>query len=81
VFVSSAVGHAKPDPGIFQAALKKHGLDAAQAAHIGDSETKDVRGASTIGLKAILVDRSHEPESHSLSRVNNLNEIFPLLFG
>ncbi|MGE5302317.1 MAG: HAD family hydrolase, partial [Alphaproteobacteria bacterium] len=63
------------------AALQKHGLDAAQAAHIGDSESKDIRGAGNIGLKAILVDRSREPESHSLCRVRNLDEIFPLLFG
>ena len=81
VFVSSAVGHAKPDARIFQAALQKHGLGPSQAAHIGDSETKDIRGAANIGLKAILVDRSHEPESHSLCRVKNLDEIFPLLFG
>ena len=81
VFVSSAIGHAKPDPEIFRAALQNHGLDADQAAHIGDSETKDVCGASAVGLKAILVDRSRQPASHSLSRVNSLNEIFPLLFG
>ena len=81
VFVSSAVGHAKPDPRIFQAALQKHGLDAAQAAHIGDSEAKDIRGAANIGLKAILVDRSHEPGLNSLCRVRNLEEILPLLFA
>jgi putative hydrolase of the HAD superfamily len=80
VFVSSAVGHAKPDPRIFQAALQKHGLDAAHAAHIGDSETNDLRGASSVGLKAILVDRSCQPASPFFSCVGSLNEIFPLLF-
>ncbi len=80
VFVSSAVGHAKPDPRIFQAALQKHGLDAAQAAHIGDSESNDVRGASSVGLKAILVDRSCQRSSLVSSCVGSLNEIFPLVF-
>ena len=80
VFVSSAVGHAKPDPRIFQAALQKHGLDAAHAAHIGDSEANDLRGASSVGLKAILVDRSCQPASPFFSSVSSLNEIFPLLF-
>ncbi len=80
VFVSSAVGHAKPDPRIFQAALLKHGLDAADAVHIGDSETNDLRGASSVGLKAILVDRSRQPASPGIPCVASLNQIFPLLF-
>ena len=80
VFVSSAVGHAKPDPRIFQAALRRHGLAPADVAHIGDSETKDIRGASDLGLTAILVDRSGQEASRSLLRVGGLNEIVPLLF-
>jgi putative hydrolase of the HAD superfamily len=80
VFVSSAVGHAKPDARIFQAALRKHGLTPGDAAHVGDSETNDVRGARDVGLKAILVDRSGHGTSHSSCRVTDLNEILPLLF-
>lgn len=79
VWVSSAVGHAKPDPRIFQAALRKHGLAPAEAMHIGDSEENDVQGASNVGLKAILVDRSNQDISPSLSRVRSLDEILPLL--
>jgi putative hydrolase of the HAD superfamily len=80
VFVSSAVGHAKPDPRIFQAALQRHGLAPADAAHIGDSETNDIHGASNLGLKAILVDRSGQQAARALPCVSGLNEIFPLLF-
>jgi putative hydrolase of the HAD superfamily len=80
IWVSSAVGHAKPDPRIFQAALQKHGLAPAEAVHIGDSETHDIRGASSAGLKAILVDRSGQDSSPSPSRVSDLDKIFPLLF-
>jgi putative hydrolase of the HAD superfamily len=80
IFVSSAVGHAKPDPRIFQAALQRHGLDAAEAVHIGDSETNDLRGARSVGLKAILVDRSRQGASLVASCVSSLNEIFSLVF-
>lgn len=80
VFVSSAVGHAKPDRRIFQAALQKHGLTPGQAAHIGDSETNDIRGATAAGLTAILIDRDAQQSSPGLSRVNSLDEIFSLLF-
>jgi putative hydrolase of the HAD superfamily len=80
VFVSSAVGHAKPDPRIFQAALQKHGLAPADAAHIGDSETNDICGATHLGLKAILVDRSGQQAPPFLPCVTGLNEIFTVLF-
>jgi putative hydrolase of the HAD superfamily len=80
VFVSSAVGHAKPDARIFQAALRKHGLAPGDAAHIGDSETNDVRGAREVGLKAILVDRSGHETPHGSCRVTDLNEILPFMF-
>lgn len=81
VFVSSAVGHAKPDRRIFQAALQKNGLTPGQAAHIGDSETNDIRGATAAGLKAILIDRDAQQSSPGLSRVNSLDEIFSILFS
>ena len=79
IWVSTAVGHAKPDPRIFQAALRKHGLAPAEAMHVGDSEENDVQGASNVGLKAILVDRSGQHTSPSLSRVSALDEILPLV--
>ncbi len=81
VIVSSAVGYAKPDPRIFQAALQRHGLDVTQAVHIGDSETNDLRGASAVGLKAILLNRSHQGASLVGSCVSSLDEILPLVFG
>lgn len=81
VFVSSAVGHAKPDRRIFQAALNKHGLTPGQAAHIGDSESKDIRGATDAGLTAILIDRDARQSSPDLFRVSSLDEIFSVLFG
>lgn len=81
VFVSSAVGHAKPDPRIFQAALERHQLNAAQAVHIGDSEMNDVEGAQSVGLRAILVDRNSQHRSVVAPCVNSLNEIFPLVSG
>ncbi len=81
VFVSSAVGHAKPDPRIFQAALQRHQLNAAQAVHIGDSEINDVGGAQSAGLKAIMVNRSGQHGSVAAPCVSNLTEIFPLVSG
>ena len=79
VVISSRAGHAKPDPRIFAPALAKHGLEPNRAAHIGDSEEKDLCGAKDAGLLGILVDRRGEIPSGLGPRVRDLKEILPLL--
>ncbi len=60
--VSSAeVGHAKPAPAIFEAALERAGASAAEAVHVGDSLEKDVNGARAAGVRAILIARDGAP--------------------
>jgi putative hydrolase of the HAD superfamily len=58
VTISTEVGLAKPDPGIFAIALAKHGCTAAEAWHIGDSRREDYEAARSAGLRGILVERS-----------------------
>jgi putative hydrolase of the HAD superfamily len=50
------IGHAKPRPEPFRAALDALGLPAADVVHIGDNERTDVRGALDMGMRAIRVD-------------------------
>jgi putative hydrolase of the HAD superfamily len=50
-------GYVKPHPTIFQAALERLGVDAPDAAMVGDSLEEDVEGARALGLRAVLVDR------------------------
>ena len=79
IFISSRVGHAKPKPQIFEAALEKHDLSPASAVHVGDSETNDLQGAINAGLKGILVDRNSKNDLRYSPRVSSLKEILPLL--
>ena len=79
IIVSSRVGHAKPDRRIFQVALRKHGLVPAHAAHVGDSEENDLRGAKAAGLRGFLVDRGAESSSPAQGRIVDLKEILHLL--
>jgi len=76
IFISSRVGHAKPAPEIFAAALSRHGLTAENALHVGDSGENDVRGAMNAGLKGILLDRDGDNRSDFPLRVSSLKEIF-----
>lgn len=73
IIVSSRVGHAKPDRRIFEIALRQHDLAPEHAAHIGDSEENDLRGARNAGLRGFLVDRS-TPSSEG-ARISSLKEM------
>lgn len=55
--VSEAVGVAKPDPRIFEIALRRVGARPADAVMIGDSWSNDVRGARAAGIRAIWFNR------------------------
>lgn len=57
VTISSAFGHAKPNPEIFTKALEKHDCSPSEAWHIGDSVEHDYNGAKAAGLKSFLIKR------------------------
>lgn len=56
--ISSRVGFTKPNPLIFQRALKQHGLAPHKAVHVGDSLKDDVMGARSAGLIPIYLNRN-----------------------
>ncbi|MFB6118506.1 HAD family hydrolase [Halosegnis sp.] len=53
VTTSEAVGHTKPDPQMYEAALEKWGGDPARAVMVGDRYDHDVAGAVDAGLDAV----------------------------
>lgn len=57
ITISSVAGFAKPDQNIFEIALKKHGLMAQQAWHIGDDRSCDYLGAKNAGINAFWLNR------------------------
>lgn len=59
--ISEAVGAEKPDPAIFEHALRETGVPAENAVHVGNRLDTDVRGAHRVGLRAVLVLRGEAP--------------------
>jgi putative hydrolase of the HAD superfamily len=53
---SALVGSAKPDPGIFRAALRAAGVAPSEAVHVGDRVSTDVAGALAAGIVPIHLD-------------------------
>ena len=79
IVVSAELGIAKPDPRIFQHALRAVGADAKDSVMIGDSLSRDVAGARGAGLRSIWIDRgdvSPKPEDAVAdARVTALSQI------
>lgn len=56
VIDSQLVGFEKPDPRIFEAALRRMALSASESLYIGDLYEVDVVGARAAGIDVILLD-------------------------
>jgi putative hydrolase of the HAD superfamily len=74
---SSGIGHAKPDPGIFEAALATLGVTPGEAMHVGDDSGADVGGAHRAGLRPVLIDRdgANPPLPPGVPRIATLAEL------
>lgn len=57
VVASAKVGSEKPAGGIFEEALRVAGVSPDRVVHAGNDPVSDVRGASSCGIDAVLVDR------------------------
>ncbi|HMC49248.1 MAG TPA: HAD family hydrolase [Solirubrobacterales bacterium] len=57
---SDEVGHYKPSPQIFEAALDALDAEPSEAAHIGDLRRTDIAGAAAIGMKTIRYRGLHD---------------------
>jgi HAD superfamily hydrolase (TIGR01549 family) len=64
ILASEAEGFAKPGPRLFERALELAEVRPERAVHVGDSYEHDVRGATALGISAVLLDRfgSYAPE-------------------
>ncbi len=65
----------KPDPEIFRRALERAGVSAGEALHAGDHPRKDVAGARSAGLDALLVDHFAAHPKFGPGRVESLPEL------
>jgi len=66
VVISGDVNRRKPSPDIFEIALKKLGVKAAETVFVGDSLNHDINGPQKAGMKAILVKRAPTPEGNTV---------------
>ncbi len=82
VIVASAdVGLHKPDPRIFLRACEAVAVEPASAAHVGDHHYADVLGASSVGMRPVLIDRHCAEERCAEASICSLDELDEVLWG
>lgn len=85
IFISGEIGHAKPDPRIFQHAAETLGVEIEECIHIGNSWESDVEGALGAGADAIWFEEDARPGVQSpdprVPRFESLAEVAAHLTG
>jgi HAD superfamily hydrolase (TIGR01509 family) len=72
---SGIVGHEKPHPAIFEAALRTMKADPAASLYVGDVYSVDFVGAKNTGMDAVLFDVAGAYRERGLPRVESLAEL------
>jgi putative hydrolase of the HAD superfamily len=79
---SMEVGHNKPDPAVFRAALTKAKVPPREAFHVGDQYHSDVEGARSAGIHAVLLERTSHTILDGKKRpetIQTLTEVLDLI--
>lgn len=72
---SGNVGHEKPHPAIFAAALREMKADPADSLYVGDVYSVDYAGARNAGMQAVLFDVAGAYRKQEFPRVESLNDL------
>src|SRR5207248_2929093 len=72
--ISGLEGLEKPNTKIFQVALDRAGVEAAESAYVGDNVHFDVEPAADVGMLPVLIDRRGRYPDHDGIRITSLDE-------
>jgi putative hydrolase of the HAD superfamily len=72
---SGIVGHEKPHPAIFSAALNSLGINAQDSLYVGDIYSVDFIGAKAVGMEALLMDVSGTYVGKTIERIESLAQL------
>ena len=82
IVLSEEVGCQKPNPRIYEEALRMNGVSAEEAVMIGDSWNSDIQGAINAGIDQIWIRKSQDPLPEGQSAtyiVKSLDEVMEIL--
>ncbi len=73
IVASAVVGVEKPEPGIFEEALRMSGARREKVVHVGNDPVSDVEGAAAAGLDAVFINRSGEEAPEAVAVMPDLS--------
>lgn len=82
IVLSEEVGCQKPNPRIYEEALRMNGVSAEEAVMIGDSWNSDIQGAINAGIDQIWIRKSQDPLPNGQSAtyiVQSLSKVMEIL--
>jgi putative hydrolase of the HAD superfamily len=78
VIVSAAVNSRKPNPEIFQHALQKLRVSAAETVFVGDTVDADIQGANSVGMRTVYIERRPQKDldqANPTATIKRLDEL------
>ncbi len=86
VVLSYEVGMMKPDPGIYQLACERLGVQPGDCLYIGDGGSGELTGASNVGMDAVLIRAPDDTENGDRedwrgARIASVEEVLGLIRG
>ncbi|MGZ5306304.1 MAG: HAD family hydrolase [Actinomycetota bacterium] len=79
--ISGIEGVEKPDPRIYRLALERAGVEAGEAAYVGDNPEFDVDPPAALGMFPVLIDRRQRHADHVGARITDMAELAEVLDG
>ena len=82
IVLSEEVGCQKPNPRIYEEALRMNGVSAAETVMIGDSWNSDIQGAINAGIDQIWIRKSKDPLPEGQSAtylIHTLSDVMEIL--
>ena len=85
VVTAAGAGVQKPEPGIFEAALRAADVRPEEAVHVGDDPERDVLGAGAVGMRTVWYNPTLTPwpggrqPDHVVRNLRHLRELLERL--
>lgn len=82
IVISGDFGKGKPDPAIFQYALKKSSLNPNEVLMVGDNLLTDILGASRTGIRSVWINREDKQPIENINptyQISRLDQLLSLL--
>lgn len=84
ILISGSFGKGKPDPSIFRHAMELLDIQPSEGLMVGDKLTTDIKGALSVGMNAVWVNRDHKSRNDEIVpdyEIARLTDLYDIIAG